>query len=195
MAHDSTDAEALSNALAYFSERVNLVFSYFYCVVEFEDDEDFAAEPFENGRAWALQTIRAACLHTTLIALRDLDDVLTPRVLKGSNKRRRTRVSDFRISDFGYPDGLSFLAPSDRDRINREIAHTTVPGSNQFAARWDIFELATKGVRQSLRFLQWAERQLADTHPTVSWEVVYCRTRTQKIHDYFAKIVEERPTK
>lgn len=195
MTGDSLDAEALSNALGYFAERVNLVFSYFYCVVEFEGDEDFVAEPFENGRAWALQTIRSACLHTTLIALRDLDDVLTPRVLENSKKRRRTRTSDFRISDFGYPNALSFLAPSDRDRINQEIAHTTKSGSNQLAARWGIFKLATKGVRQSLRFLQWAERQFADTHPTVSWDAVYCRTRTQKIHDYFAKIVEERRAK
>jgi hypothetical protein len=195
MADNSSEAEAISNAFAYFAERVNFVFSYFYCVTEFEGDEDFVANPFENGRAWALQTIRSACLHTTLIALRDLDDVLTPRVFENSKKRRHTRPSDFRISDFGYPTKLSFLARSDRDRINQEIAHTTLPGSEQLAPRWDIFELATKGVRQALLFLQWAEKHFADTHPTVSWDIIYCKTRTQKIHDYFAKIVEERLTK
>ena len=195
MADDSSEAEALSNALGYFSERVNLVFSYFYCVNEFEEDEDFTAKPFENGRAWALQTIRAACLHTTLLALRDLDDVFTPREVKESKKLRRSRSTDFKISDFGYPNGLSFLATSERNRINEEIAHSTLPGSAQLAGRWDIFELATKGIRQSLEFLQWAEKHFAASHVTVGWDALYCRTRTQKIYDYFAKAVEEKRNK
>ena len=189
MADQSCDAEAISNALAYFAERVNRVFAYFYCVVEFEADEDFKAKPSENGRAWGLQTIRDACLHTTLIALRDLDDVFTPRESKKPGKRRTARSTDFKLSDFSYPNSLSFLATSERNRINQEIAHTTLPGSTRLGGRWDIFELATKGVRQSLEFLQWAEKHFSTTHPTVAWDIVYCRTRTEKIHDYFAKIV------
>ena len=72
MADETFDDDALINLVGYFAERVNLVFSYFYCVIMFEDDEDFTANPFDNGRAWGLQTIRGACLHSTLIALRDL---------------------------------------------------------------------------------------------------------------------------
>ena len=119
---------------------MNLVFSFFYCLVEFENDEDFQANPAKNGRARALQTIRTACLHSTLIALRDLDNVLTPRAPK-------SEVDDLKVSDFGYPAGHSFLGKSERTRINKMIAHATLPGAEVPAHRWAIWELATKGIR------------------------------------------------
>lgn len=192
MPDEHCEAEALSNAIAYFAERVNLVFAYFYCVVEFEGDDDVTANPFENGRAWALQTIRAACLHTTLIALRDLEDVFTPREVEKSKKQKKFRNTDFKVSDFGYLHALPFLARSDRELINQEIAHATLPGSKERAGHWDIFEIATKGIRQSLEFLRWAEKHFSASHPAVGWDIMYCRTRTEKIHDYFTKIVEQR---
>ena len=48
MADETFDDDALINLVGYFAERVNLVFSYFYCVIMFEDDEDFTANPFDN---------------------------------------------------------------------------------------------------------------------------------------------------
>jgi len=184
MAGDTFDDEELSNLLGYFTERVNLVFAYFYCVIVFENDADFTADPFDNGRAWGLQTIRKACLQATLIALRDLDDVFSPRPSSHPN--------DLKISDFDYSQGGSFLNASERKRINREIAHTTLPGSNPLGRRWDIFELVTKGVLQSLAFLEWAKKHFASKHPSVSMDIIYFHTRTQMTYDYFAKTIEER---
>ncbi len=179
MPDDDWNDEVVANVLGYFAERVNLVFSYFYCTFEFETDEDFAANPAKNGRAWALQTIRTACLHSTLIALRDLDDVLTPRTQKSKD-------DDLKVSDFGYPSGHSFLGRSERTRINKMIAHATLPGSKLPAARWAIWALASKGIHQSLSFLKWAEENL-------DWSTaLFCGTRIQKTYDYFAKIIEER---
>lgn len=189
MADESSEAEAQVDLVAYFSERLNLVFAYFYCIIEFEEDEDFTADPTENGRAWSLKTIRHACRNTTLIALRDLDDVFLPR----SSKARRSWPSDFKISDFGYPKGLTFLADAERDRINEEIAHSTLPGSALRTQPWDIFELATKGIQQSLEFLDWAGKHFNDAERVVAgWTALYCRNRTQQTYDYFANVFKER---
>jgi hypothetical protein len=188
MTDETFDDDALINLVGYFAERVNLVFAYFYCVIMFEDDEDFTANPFDNGRAWALQTIRDACLHSTLIALRGLDDVIKPRT-------ENTREDDLRLSDFGYTKRLSFLTKSERERINKEIAHATLPGSEPAKRRWDIFELATKGVRQSLTFMKWVQEHFASTHPAASLSTIYFRTRTESTYDYFAQAVAERTQK
>ena len=188
MADQTFDDDALTNLLGYFAERVNLVFAYFYCVIMFEDDEDLTANPFDNGRAWGLQTIRDACLHTTLIALRDLDDVMSPRTPD-------TRGDDLRISDFGYSKRLSFLTKSERDQINKEIAHATVPGSGPTKRRWDIFELVTKGIRQSLTFMEWVQQHFASTHPEASFSTIYFRTRTEKTYEYFAEAIKVRKQK
>ena len=189
MNDNESEDEALSNLVAYFAERLNLVFAYFYCVVEFEHDEELTVKPSESGRAWGLQTIRAACLHTTLIALRDLDDVLSPRT-------DRSKPDDLKISDFGYPTGLSFLTATERRRINKEIAHSTLPGATRHLSPWDMFELATKGIRQSVQFFEWVERKFAAEHFLTWSAALVCRTRTQKIHDYFAgRIAKRRPTR
>lgn len=185
MADQTLDDDALINFLGYFAERVNLVFSYFYCVIMFEDDEDFTAYPFDNGRAWGLQTIRDACLHTTLIALRDLDDVMSPRTSK-------TRDDDFRLSDYGYTKRVSFLTKTEREQINKEITHATLPGSVPTKRRWDIFELATKGVHQSLAFMEWVQQHFASTHSAASLTTIYFRTRIERTYEYFAEAINER---
>jgi hypothetical protein len=77
------DDEQISHMIAFFADRLNLVFAHFFCTIEFNGDQDFSALPtqenLKDARILGLRTIRGACLHTTLIALRDLDDVLTPR--------------------------------------------------------------------------------------------------------------------
>lgn len=154
-------------------------------MTEFDGDEDFTADDFDNARAWALQTIREACLHVTLIALRDLEDVLTPRT-------PRSKPDDFKISDLGFPHALAFLAESERNAINKRIAHSTLPGSEPVPFRWDIVELVTKGVSQSLTFLDWVVAQNG-VDRFESWSsAVYCHARTKRISDHFAVTMKGR---
>lgn len=179
------DDESMANFVGYFAERLNRVFSYFYCLLELEADEDFAGSAFENPRAWALQTIQEACLHVTLLALRDLDDVLTPR-------SRQSKPDDFKVSDLGFPRTGGFLADSERIAINKRIAHSTHLGSEKVGFRWDVFELVTKGVRQSLTFLEWAASHRTDDRFQTWTSALYCWTRTKKIYEFFAEEIKRR---
>lgn len=180
--------ETVSAQLEYFAERLNLVFSYFFCTLEFREDEDFAGEPGKSDRTWALQTIQNACLHTTLIALRDLDDFLSPR-------SPRSKPDDLKASDFGFPHSASFLAESERTAINKNIAHSTLPGVRTVGFRWDVFELATKGIRQAMLFLEWAEKHFGMDHFLTKSAALVCRRKTQAIYDYIAKEVEKHRAK
>ncbi len=173
----------LAPLLEHFHERLNLLFSYFFCTLEFEGDDDLHSDPAKNDRAWALQTIQNACLPT-LIALRDLDDFLTPRT-------PRTEPDDIRASDFGMSQSLSFLSASECTDINKHIAHTTVPGAHGHGYRWDIFELATKAVRQSMEFLEWVQKHLA-RHFLVYTAAIACRGKTQAIYKWVAEAVRQR---
>ena len=183
-----SDDESVSARLEYFAERLNLVFSYFFCTLEFKEDEDLSHEPGKNDRTWALQTIQNACLHTTLIALRDLDDFLTPRA-------RNSNPDDLKACDFGFPHGSSFLTRSERNAINKNIAHSTLPGVRAVRFRWDVFELATKGIRQCMRFLEWAEKHFGLEHFLIWSAALVCHRKTQAIYNYIAKEVEKRRAK
>ncbi len=183
MSDDLDRDRELAPLLEHFQERLNLLFSYFFCTFEFEGDEDLHKDPAKNRRAWELQTIQNACLHTTLIALRDLDDFLTPRTPS-------TNRDDIRASDFGMSQSLRFLSASERTDINKHIAHTTVPGAHGHGYRWDIFELATKAVRQSIEFLEWVEKHLAG-HFLVCTAAIVCRVKTQEIYKWVAEAVRQ----
>src|SRR5438552_18947499 len=104
------DAE-LAPLMQHFGERLNRVFAYFFCSLEFEGDEDLRADSKDNARAWMLQTIENACIDITLIALRDLDDFLSPRTAN-------SKVDDLKASAFGFAKRALFLALVERDRIN-----------------------------------------------------------------------------
>jgi hypothetical protein len=82
MSTEPFDDEQISHMIAFFADRLNLVFAHFFCTIEFDGDEDFRAaltlENFKNPRIRGLRMIRSACLHTTLIALRDLGDLSKP---------------------------------------------------------------------------------------------------------------------
>jgi hypothetical protein len=177
---DMTDAK-LAPLLEHFGERLNRVFAYFICALEFEGDEDLRADPTHNARAWTLQTIENACIDTSLIALRDLDDFLTPRA-------GRTKPDDIRASDFSYAGSHTFLTQSERERINKLIAHTTTVGATAQGFRWDILELATKGVSQSLEFLKWVENEYGLVHFYLYTAALVIRTRVQS---QFAFITHE----
>jgi hypothetical protein len=103
MKADSNEDRRLAPLLEHFQERLNLLFSYFFCTAEFEADADLLGDPAKNDRSWVLQTIQNACLNTTLIALRDFDDFLIPR-------NHRTEPDDIKASDFGLNQNLGFLS-------------------------------------------------------------------------------------
>lgn len=177
--HNDESASAL---IAYFAERLNRVFAYPFCIAAFRDDDDFRGDPSKNARTWALQTIHNACLHTSLMAIRDLNDVLSPRA--------HGHADDFKVSDLGFPTSLSFLSASEREQINKHIAHSTLPGAAaRISIRWDIFELTTKTVRQALTFLDWAQNHFGQ-HFLSRTAAMACRRQTQGIYDEIAKMVE-----
>lgn len=148
---DNVDSR-LAPKMEYFGERLNRVFAFFFCALEFDGDEDLHADLTQNSRAWRLQTIENACIDTTLIALRDLNDFLTTRT-------PQTMPDDIRASDFGYQGSHTFLTQVEKEKINKLVAHTTTLGAASQGFRWDILELASKGVSQCIEFLRWVENK------------------------------------
>lgn len=144
--------------LEYFAERSNLLFSYHFCIIEFQDDERFQGDAAEDDRTWMLMTIKNACLHTSLIALRDLEDFFTPRT------RNDSRSDDLKASDFGMKSSLPFLTTDERRWINKLIAHTTQHGAGRVGYRWDILELISKAVAQCDTFLEWIKQNYGPDH-------------------------------
>ena len=180
----STD-EHLSPLLEYFAERLNRVYAHFFCALEFDEDEEAKGDPGRNDRTWSLQTIQNGCSHASLIAIRDLDDFLTPR-------DSRSKPDDLKASDFGYTESRSFLTASERNSINKRIAHTTIDGARSQGFRWDIWELTSKCVAQSFEFLKWVERHYGISHFLLFTAALGCRTKTQKIHEYVAAEISKR---
>lgn len=170
---DQTDSR-LSPNLEYFTECLNLVFSYFFFTLEFEHDEALTAKPGKDSRAWAVQTIHNACLHTTLIALRQLDEFLTPR-------RSNSRPDDLKASDFGMAKRLAFLSEQERKDVDKLIAHITLHGVQSQRLAWHVHELATKAVSQCLAFLRWIENQYGVSHFLLYTAAVACRKKTESI--------------
>jgi hypothetical protein len=175
----------LGPLLEYFAERLFRVYAHFFCVFEFEEDEDVRGDPGRNDRTWSLRTIQNACSHESLIALRDLDDFLTPRTSK-------SKPDDLKASDFGYPESRGFLTISERESINKLVAHTTMVGAQSKGFRWDIWELTSKCVAQSFEFLKWAESHYGLSHFLLFTAAIGCRTKTQKIHEYVAAQIAKR---
>ena len=181
MSTEPFDDEQISRMIAFFADRLNLVFAHFFCTIEFDGDEDFRAAPtlenFKNPRIQGLRMIRSACLHTTLIALRDLGDVLS--------QRPKSKPDDLRASDFGYPPVASFLAPCDRNSINKAIAHSTT-FDVAASQRWNIDTLVMKCVQQSLTFLRWLEE-----NRDWSFTAFFCRTGIESTYGYLTKRLKE----
>lgn len=177
-----TDAR-LSPLLEYFGERVTRVFDCHLCILIFEDDEDMRESPPHNHRTWALQGIHNACLESTLLALRDLDDFLTPR-------GHRAKPDDLKASDFGLAKDCHFLTASERQRINKLIAHTTLEGPKDRDG-WDVFELVSKGVSQSLDFLKWIIATYAGHFELWTAAIVTKKTLESRLK-YIAAELEER---
>ena len=159
MSDESADEvdKKIAPYLEYFAGRSNLMFSYHFCVLEFKDDEDFRRDASEGDRIWMLKTIQNACLHTSLMALRDLEDFFTPRT-------RSSKPDDLKASDFGMDDALGFLAEEERKWINKLVAHTTQHGAAKVGYSWDLLELISKAVAQCDAFLEWMKENYSLEH-------------------------------
>ena len=181
---DMTDAK-LAPLMEHFGERLNRVFAYFFWVLEFWEDSDLHDDPAKNPRAWRLKSIHNACLDTSLIALRDLDDYLVPRSAK-------TKPDDLRASDFGYKESHTFLTLSEREKINKLIAHTTTAGAVTQDFHWDMLELVTKGVSQNLFFLKWAEKKYGVRYFHLYTATFLIRSQTESSLALMTKEAEKR---
>jgi hypothetical protein len=175
----------LAPQMEYFGERLNRLFSYFFCVLEFEGDEDLCADSAQNTRAWSLQIIVNACIDASLIALRDLDDFLQERTSK-------TKPDDIRASDFGFTGSHSFLTQPERERINKCIAHFTTVGVTSQPFRWDILELATKAIAQCVDFLKWVETEYNLTYFNLYTAALLIRKMTESRFKYISDEAEKR---
>jgi hypothetical protein len=168
--------ERMGAHLEHLVERVNLLFAYHFCSLEFEQDPDFDGDVSAGGRSYKLKTIQNACLHTSLIGLRDLDDFFSPR-------NKQTRTDDLRAADFGCRESRQFLSREDRDLINKLIAHTTTLGAPMHGYRWDILELVAKAVAQVDSFLDWIRRQFSD-HYELWTTAIAAQSINRKIFDW-----------
>lgn len=179
MNHNSPSDEQLAATLEYFADRLGRIFAYFLCILEFEDDPDLTEDPTKTFRAWSLYTIQNACMESTLIAIRDLDDILSLR-----SDKKQNRKDDLRVSDFGFPSGARFLSTTERDDINKLIAHSTTAGIGLPQKRWHIWDLTSRTVAQSLAFLTWIEDHYTPSHFLSFTSSVATRTYTTRIFDY-----------
>ena len=176
MSDDEVDKQdnKIAPYLEYFAERSNLLFSYNFCILAFRGDEGFNKEASDKDRAWMLKTIHNACLHASLIALRDLEDFFTPR-------NSQTKKDDLRASDFGMSSSLRFLTEQERTWINKLIAHTTQHGPSKVGYRWDILELISKAVAQCDAFLEWIKNNYSIDHFYTWTAAVAIQAKTKAI--------------
>lgn len=148
--------------MEHFGGRLHLVFSYFFFSVEFKKDKKFIGEFLKTRvptmRGLGILIIQDACLNTTLMAIRDLDEFFKKRA-------NGTRPDDLKASDLGYDEGLAFLTKSERERINKVIMHSTDTALEDPETAWDIGELISKCISQSLHFLNWVKANYSDKHP------------------------------
>lgn len=144
-----------------------LVFSlpFFFC--EFHTELPLLKEPGIDPRGvFRLQTIRIACLCTTLMALRDLEDVLAPK---------EGRKDDLKANTLGYP-GCFFLSSEERKIINKVVMHSTAFGVNSEGrlsldgtAVLDVQELVWKGIAQGRGFLKWVMDNYSPATHAQAW--------------------------
>jgi len=171
--------------MEYFGERLNRVFACFFCALGFDGDEDLRADPTHNARAWSLQTIENACIDTTLIALRDLDDFLRERT-------STSKPDDIRASNFGFAGSHSFLTQCQRESINKLILHITTVGAASQPFCWDILELAAKAIAQCLESLKWVEKKFGQAHFNLDTAALAIRTKTESQFDFISREAKRR---
>ena len=180
--HEGDDWE--TGLIEHFSSRLFLVFSCFFFTVEFKKERKLLNKPGMSRRGlWILPTIHDACLNTTLMAIRDIDDFLTPRT-------GNSRKDDLKASDLGFKEDFGFLGKTERGRINKLLMHSTrVAAYGNKVTPWDIGELTSKCVSQSLYFLRWVKANYKSAkHQKVWGAAVFYTMQTEAILEYAKKV-------
>ena len=122
---------------------------------------------YENRRT-ELISIKSACVESTLISIRDLDDFFRPRTQNDWD-------SDMRATDyFDFKSSGAFLSQDERTSINQHIAHLTYqPVWEQCAElemdtlktkEFDTAALLEKAARAVFAFLTYLEEKLPADH-------------------------------
>jgi len=185
MSSHSGEDDNLAELVEHFGSRLLHVFSYFFFSVEFKKDEKFLEESMKNPgpdviQALRIGTIQTACLITTLLAIRDIHEFF---------QTGKKRHDDIKASDLGYKESLEFLTADELKRINKEIMHSTINAVKNYDASWDIQELASKCVFQSLHFLNWMKTNYpSNKHLKVFAAVIKHTTLIEIILTYAKKV-------
>jgi hypothetical protein len=118
-------------------------------------------------------SIKNACVESTLMSLRDLDDFFRPRTAKD-------RDSDLRATDFrGFKSPGAFLSKGDRASINQHVAHLSYhpvwAGTTGIAPDtlpyWNTADFVGKAARATFGFMDHLGRELAPKHPEKALEI------------------------
>ncbi len=114
----------------------------------------------------AIVTIKNACVESTLISVRDIDDFFRPR-------SANSRDSDLRSTDFdGYQSPGPFLSNPERDSINQWVAHLTYQPvwtgttgiAPESAQTWDTAQFVGRAAHAVFGFLDHVVRELSQKH-------------------------------
>jgi hypothetical protein len=184
MSSSPRESDRAVELVEHFASRLFLVYSCFFYSIEFKKERSLLNEPGMSWRGlFVLPTIHDACLNTTLMAMRDLDDFFTPRTPD-------SRKDDLKASDLGFNECLSFLGKSERQSINKLVMHsTTVAVNGKQNVPWDIEELTSKCVSQSLLFLNWMEASYnTEKHQKVRAAAIFYKMQINLILEKAKKI-------
>jgi len=175
--------DKVSSIVLHFADRLLLVFSYQMFHAEFRKDLPLLNDPspVHIRGYYTLRIIRKACLCTTLMALRDLNEILSHRPKK--------QPGDLKAYDIGFPKGPGFLTGAERHAINMEIIHSTErAGLEDRNTSLDMIEVYTKGVAQGLRFLAWVKEEYpSQEHSLTRFTADYMINEVQSIMKYLQK--------
>ena len=121
----------------------------------------FAAHPNNSAANFEIDTVHNACVASTLVSIRSLDDFF--RLPKyGSDKKEKARNSDVHVTDFpSYKSPGPFLSEAECDSISQWVAHQTyhpiwtgktgiAPDS---AKEWNTVDLVKKAAHAMFGFM------------------------------------------
>jgi hypothetical protein len=111
-------------------------------------------------------SVKNACVESTLMSVRDIDDFFRPRT-------DRSRDNDLHATDFyGFRCPGPFLSAKERDSINRWIAHLTYSPiwegtsglETEPTKNWDSADLVERAAHAVFGFIDHVEREISRRH-------------------------------
>lgn len=154
-------------AIDLLYNRLNQAFVLYFWVRRVQPmlaaHSSFSDADFEIG------TIHNACVASTLMSIRSLDDFFRLKEQR-KDKKDKAHESDVHVTDFfGFQSSGSFLSETERESIHRWIAHQTyhpiwtgktgiAPDSNQ---EWNTADLVEKAARALFGFMDFLERDFS----------------------------------